>query len=145
MSDTAQDYQKLISDALQKQMVILGRQVTLLKARNVQGLSISDDGLSVTISGDPQKVITQFLGQFRELSSPLVKKTMQPLLNAALPIIPQTMDKAPGAPEALVSITPTPAAIKPNEPETANHLTEEQLEEQERKEEESESKQESVH
>jgi hypothetical protein len=114
MSDTAQDYQKLISDALQKQMVILGRQITLLKARNVPGLSVSDDGRSVTISGEPQQVITQFLGQFRELSSPLVKKTMQPLLSIALPTLPQA-----------TALPPAPASeSKPNEPMHVDHPAE---------------------
>ena len=85
MSDTAQDYQKLLSNALQKQILILGPQITLLKARNVTGLSVTDDGQVTGISGDPQKVITQFLEEFRGLSSPLVKKTMQPLLSLVIP------------------------------------------------------------
>ncbi len=85
MSDTAQDYQKLLSDALQKQILILGPQITLLKAHNVSGLSVTNDGMVTGISGDPQKVITQFLEEFRGLSAPLVKKTMKPLLSLVLP------------------------------------------------------------
>ena len=85
MSDTAQDYQKLLSDALQKQILILGPQITLLKAHNVSGLSMTNDGMVTAISGDPQKVVTQFLEEFRGLSAPLVKKTMKPLLSLVLP------------------------------------------------------------
>ena len=90
MSDTAQsqDYQKLISDVLQKQFTILGKQITLLKARKVTGLKVSDDGRVTEIEGDPKEAINQLLQAFRELSSPLVKKTMQPLLRVVIPVNP---------------------------------------------------------
>lgn len=84
MSDTAQDYKKLLSDALQKQMLILGPQITLLKAHTIPGLSFTNDGQVTEISEDPQKVVTQFLEEFRELSVPLVKKSMKPLLSIIL-------------------------------------------------------------
>jgi hypothetical protein len=87
MPDTAQaqDYQKLLSDVLQKQITILGRQITLLKARKVAGLKVNDDGHVTEITGDPKEIINQLLQEFRELSSPLVKKTMQPLLQIVIP------------------------------------------------------------
>jgi hypothetical protein len=82
MSDTVQDAQKLLTDTIRKQMTILGPQITLLKAHNVTGLTIKNDGSVTAVSGNPGEVITRFLEQFRDLSSPLVKKTMKPLLSA---------------------------------------------------------------
>ncbi|MCL5970424.1 MAG: arginine--tRNA ligase, partial [Patescibacteria group bacterium] len=37
------DYKKLLTEVIQKQMVILGPSITLTKARNVKGLTVSDD------------------------------------------------------------------------------------------------------
>ena len=81
MSDTAQDFQKLLTEAIRKQMIILGPQITLVKAHNVPGMTVSDDGTVVSLSGNPSDVVTQFLEQFREISAPLLKKTMKPLLS----------------------------------------------------------------
>ena len=41
---TTDDYKKLLTQVIQKQMVILGPGITLSKARNVKGLTVSDDG-----------------------------------------------------------------------------------------------------
>lgn len=102
MSDTAQDYQQLLSHGLQKQMVILGKQIALAKARHVQGLTVNDDGQVTGINEDPKKVVAQFLQEFRELSAPLVTKTMEPLLE----VIRE-------APVAETSNSADPLAIKP--------------------------------
>ena len=82
MSDTAQVYQKLLTDAIRKQMIILGTQITLLKVHSVPGLTVTDDGTVASVGEKPEETVTQFLEAFRDLSVPLVKKTMQPLLSA---------------------------------------------------------------
>ncbi|HWY78890.1 MAG TPA: hypothetical protein VNW29_00875 [Candidatus Sulfotelmatobacter sp.] len=82
MSDTAQVYQKLLTDAIRKQMTILGSQITLVKARNVKGITVADDGTAGFLSENIEEIVTNFLEEFRDLSAPLVKKTMQPLLSA---------------------------------------------------------------
>ena len=81
MNATAQESQKLLTEAIQKQMLILGPEITLLKARAISGLNISEDGTVTSIVGNVGEIVTHFLEQFRELSSPLVKKTMQQLLS----------------------------------------------------------------
>jgi hypothetical protein len=85
MSESAQFYEKLVNDALLKQMIILGASIVLIKARNVPGLRVGDDGTVSILSNNPEEVVTRFLEQFREISAPLVKKTMQPLLSAIEP------------------------------------------------------------
>ncbi len=81
MSESAQIYQKLLTDAIRKQMIILGPQMTRIKVQNIKGLTVADDGTAEIFSQNPQEIITQFLEAFRDLSIPLVKKTMQPLLS----------------------------------------------------------------
>jgi hypothetical protein len=88
MNNAAQDYQKLLTEVLQKQIIILGPEITLLKARNVPGLSVADDGHVTSISGDPKETAIKLLEQFRELSPLLVKKTMNQLLSAIISSYP---------------------------------------------------------
>lgn len=77
-----QDYKKLLTDVIKKQIVILGPQITLAKARNVKGLTIADDGTVTDMQGSPQELIQLLIDQFVQLSGLIVKKTMEPLLRA---------------------------------------------------------------
>ena len=76
-----QDYKKLLTDVIKKQIVILGPQITLAKARNVKGLKVADDGTVTEMQGSPQELIQLLIDQFVQLSGLIVKKTMEPLLS----------------------------------------------------------------
>lgn len=76
-----QDYKQLLTDVIKKQIVILGPQITLAKARNVKGLTIGDDGTVTAMQGSPQELIQDLINQFVQLSGEIVKKTMEPLLS----------------------------------------------------------------
>lgn len=89
MNDSAINYQQLLTDTLQKQIIILGSTITLAKARHVQGLHCTDDGKVTSIEGNPQEVSIKLLEQFRELSPLMAKKTMRPLLNAIISSYPK--------------------------------------------------------
>lgn len=84
MNTPATDYQKVITEILQKQIIILGPEITLIKARNVQGLKIANNGRVVSMEGNGHALSVKILEEFRELSPLMVKKTMRPLLNAIL-------------------------------------------------------------
>lgn len=112
---TDQEYQKLLTEVIRKQIVILGPAITLAKARNVSGLTVSDDGTVTAISGNPQVITQQLVEQFMELSGLIVKKTMEPLLSnypelAASPVV-STTSPTPIAPQT--TQTPPPAPIPP--------------------------------
>ncbi len=76
------DYKKLLTEVIQKQMVILGPSISLAKARNVKGLAVDDSGTVTDIQGPPQVLIQGLIDQFVQLSGLIVKKTMEPLLSA---------------------------------------------------------------
>lgn len=80
--NTNTDYKKLLTEVIQKQIVILGPSITLAKARNVKGLTVSDDGTVIDMQGSPQELIQSLIDQFVQLSGLIVKKTMEPLLSA---------------------------------------------------------------
>lgn len=79
---TGTDYKTLLTQVIQKQMVILGPTITLAKARNVKGLTVDDNGIVTAINGQPQILIQELIDQFVQLSGLIVKKTMEPLLSA---------------------------------------------------------------
>lgn len=76
-----QDYKQLLSQVIKKQIVILGPDITLAKARNVPGLVVADDGTVTDISGDQQQITQKLIDQFVQLSGEIVRKTMEPLLS----------------------------------------------------------------
>lgn len=78
---TDSDYKNLLTEVIKKQMVILGPAITLAKARNVKGLTVSDDGTVTDMQGSAQELIQNLIDQFVQLSGLIVKKTMEPLLS----------------------------------------------------------------
>lgn len=118
------DHQKLLTEVIKKQIVILGPDITLAKARNVAGLSVADDGTVTAMTGDPQILTQKLVEQFMELSGLIVKKTMEPLLalsvdgNGATPVIPIPTPAAP--PPTPVPITPPLATPSPTMQQSEN-------------------------
>ncbi|MBI2031759.1 MAG: hypothetical protein HYT08_04060 [Candidatus Levybacteria bacterium] len=80
MQEENTDYKKLLTEVIKKQIVVLGPDITLTKARNVKGLTIENDGTVSQMSGNPQELIQELINQFVQLSGQIVEKTMEPLL-----------------------------------------------------------------
>ncbi|MBI4281296.1 hypothetical protein HY625_00575 [Candidatus Uhrbacteria bacterium] len=80
MPENNVDFRQLLTDIIKKQIVILGPDIALLKARNVKGLTIADDGVVTSISGTPQDVLQSLIDEYVALSGLIVKKAMEPLL-----------------------------------------------------------------
>lgn len=74
------EYKRLMSELIKKQIIILGPDISLAKARGVAGLTVADDGSVTTITGDPKAALQQLIEEFVSLSGMIVKKTMEPLL-----------------------------------------------------------------
>lgn len=82
MQPDPNSYQELLSSIIKKQIIIFGPDITLKKARNVEGLQVKDDGTVTLLSNNPHEAGHKLLEQFMGLSSLIVKKTMEPLLSA---------------------------------------------------------------
>ena len=74
--DKEEQYKALLSEIISKQTVILGPTISVLKARNVPGLSISDDGKVESITGDPEDALKQLIDQYVELSGQIVRNAL---------------------------------------------------------------------
>ena len=78
MADTKQ-YINLINDIISKQTVILGPDIVMLKAKNVQGLKLDDAGKVLSIEGDPQVILQQLIDEYISLSGQIVKNILNPV------------------------------------------------------------------
>lgn len=120
------DQQKLLTDVIKKQIVILGPDITLAKARNVKGLTVADDGTVTDMQGEPHLLTQELVNQFMELSGLIVKKTMEPLLamsdaptiiapTAPIPPMPAIANPAPVVPQSDKQQSETPVSeVKPS-------------------------------
>ncbi len=90
---TQDDYKRLLTEVIRKQIAILGPQITLAKAKSVAGMTVDENGNVTAIAGDPQMIMQTLIDQFVQLSGLIVKKTLEPLYiqqqdKTAAPITP---------------------------------------------------------
>jgi len=74
------EYKRMLSDLIQKQMVVLGPNIALDKARKIQGLKIADDGIVLEVTGDPQMVLKGVANEYMALSGQIAQMTLNTLL-----------------------------------------------------------------
>lgn len=74
------EYKKMLTDLIQKQMVVLGPNIALDKARKVVGLKINDDGSVVDVEGDLQMVLKGVANEYMTLSGQIAQMTLNSLL-----------------------------------------------------------------
>jgi hypothetical protein len=74
------EYGKMLTDLIQKQMVVLGPNIALDKARKVAGLKVGDDGTVLEVSGDPQMVLKGVANEYMQLSGQIAQMTLNSLL-----------------------------------------------------------------
>ncbi len=70
------EYKKIFSEIIQKQAVILGPAIAVLKARNVVGLKVSDSGDVTDISGNEQILLHKLIDEYVALSGEIVKNAV---------------------------------------------------------------------
>lgn len=69
-------YKELLSDIIAKQIVILGPEIAVLKARSISGLNISDGGKVLDFSGDPNELVEKLVDAYVDLSGQIVKSAL---------------------------------------------------------------------
>lgn len=75
-----EQYKQMLTDLIQKQMVVLGPNIALDKARKVPGMKIADDGTVMDISGDPQMVLKGVANEYMQLSGQIAQMTLNSLV-----------------------------------------------------------------
>ena len=79
MPDQA-EYKKMLTDLIKKQMVVLGPNIALDKARKVAGVKITDDGTVLDMDGDPAMVLKGVANEYMTLSGQIAQMTLNSLL-----------------------------------------------------------------
>jgi hypothetical protein len=74
------EYKKMLTDLIQKQMVVLGPNIALDKARKVPGVKVNDDGSVLDMDGDPQMVLKGVANEYMNLSGQIAQMTLNSLL-----------------------------------------------------------------
>lgn len=74
------DYKKMLTDLIQKQMVVLGPNIALDKARKVVGVKVSDDGTVLSMDGNPSMVLKGVANEYMNLSGQIAQMTLNSLL-----------------------------------------------------------------
>ena len=75
-SENNDKYKALLSEIIAKQSVILGPEISILKARNVPGITISDDGVVTEITGDYRQILEKLIDEYVALSGMIVKNAL---------------------------------------------------------------------
>lgn len=75
-----EQYKAVLSDLIQKQMIILGPSVALGTAKKVVALTIAADGKVTEISGDPISAIKQIAQAYMNLSGQIAQNTLDSIL-----------------------------------------------------------------
>lgn len=76
MESTNSDYKQMLTEIIKKQIVILGPQIAVLKARGVAGLKVSDQGEVLEINGPEQVVLQKLIDEYVALSGEIVKNAV---------------------------------------------------------------------
>lgn len=80
MADETENYKKMLSDLIKKQMVMLGPNIALDKARKVPGLKLDDSGEVLEMDGDPRMVLKGVANEYMTLSGQIAQMTLNTLL-----------------------------------------------------------------
>lgn len=70
------DYKKIITEIIKKQIVILGPQIAILKARGVPGLKVTDEGEVTDITGPEQVILQKLIDEYVALSGEIVRSAV---------------------------------------------------------------------
>ncbi len=80
MVEDVGNYKKMLSDLIKKQMVMLGPNIALDKARKVPGLKVDDAGEVLDMDGDPRQVLKGVANEYMALSGQIAQMTLNTLL-----------------------------------------------------------------
>jgi len=76
MEPTNTDYKQMLTEIIKKQIVILGPQMAVLKARKVPGLSVGDDGTVIGVTEPEQTILQKLIDEYVALSGEIVRNAV---------------------------------------------------------------------
>jgi len=78
---TGQDeYKRLLTEFIHKQMMILGPKIAVDRAQKIPGMSVSDEGIVLSINGNVRMVLKNLVGEYGILAGQIAQKSLDDLL-----------------------------------------------------------------
>ncbi len=74
-----EQYMAIMSEIVAKQAVILGPEIAVLKARNVSGITVDNNGKVTDITEDAADSLQALINEYIALSGEIVKNVMRPI------------------------------------------------------------------
>ncbi|MBU1017199.1 MAG: hypothetical protein ABIJ36_01440 [Patescibacteria group bacterium] len=78
--DDNNDYKKAITEIVQKQIVVLGPDIAILKAKNIEGLEVNDKGEATGFKGNPKEILQGIVDEYLSLSGLVFRNVLAPIL-----------------------------------------------------------------
>ena len=75
--DDLEKYRNVITDLIQRQVVMLGPNVALAQVRKVGGLTVDDKGVVTAIDGNPREILSNVSKQYMALSGQIAQLTLE--------------------------------------------------------------------
>ena len=74
-----EQYKAMMSEVIKKQIIIIGPDIAVLKARNVKEITVGNDGNVTDIKGDPSAALERLISAYVELSGQIVRSALGPI------------------------------------------------------------------
>lgn len=74
--ESNEQYREIMSEIISKQAVILGPEMAVMRARGVDGMTVSDEGVVTEMDGDKKVLLQKLIDVYVELSGEIVKNAL---------------------------------------------------------------------
>ena len=74
--EEVEEYKRVMTEIVSKQSIILGPEIAIMKARNVDGMVVTDEGVVTEIHGDHKEALQKLIDEYVELSGQIVRATL---------------------------------------------------------------------
>ena len=74
-----EQYKAVMSEVIKKQIIIIGPDIAILKARNVKELTVENDGSVTDVKGDSSAALEKLINAYVELSGQIVRSALGPI------------------------------------------------------------------
>lgn len=81
MASDKADYTKFLTEVIKRHIIIFGPYITLMKAKKVVGLTVSETGEVLNIKGVLPELSTKLLEEFSTMSASVTNATVKSVLS----------------------------------------------------------------
>ena len=74
------EYKELIDEIIKKQIAVLGPDIAIWRARQIEGLKVDDKGKTIDISEPENEALQKLINTYIKLSGEIVRNILNPVL-----------------------------------------------------------------